>query len=55
MQGGMEGFGFLSVLIVLLLIALVALAVTATVWLIRNMTVRTRPELGRTTSETSDP
>lgn len=55
MNSGMGDFGFFSLLIVLLLIALVVLAVTATVWLIRNMTVRTRPELGRTTSETSDP
>jgi len=55
MQGGMEGVGFLSVLIVLLLIALVALAVTATVWLIRDMSVRRRGVAGRGGGQTSDP
>jgi len=55
MQGGMEGFGFLSVLIVLLLIALVALAVTATVWLIRDMSVRQRGVADRGGGQTSDP
>lgn len=55
MHGGMDDFGFFSVLVVLLLIVLVILALTATVWLIRDMTVRRRPELGRSTGETSDP
>lgn len=55
MQGGMEGFGFLSVLIVLLLIALVALAVAATVWLILDMSVRRRGVAGPGGDQTSDP
>lgn len=55
MNGGMDDSGFYSILVALLLIVLVVLALTATVWLIRDMTVRKRPELGRSTGETSDP
>jgi len=49
--GGMDGFGaFFAVLFVALLIAATALAITATVWLIRNMNTR-RP--GATSADTA--
>jgi len=53
--GGMDGFGaaFFAVLIVALLIALTALAITATVWLIRNMNTR-RPGATRAHTDTTD-
>ncbi len=53
-DGGMDGFGaFFAVLFVLLLIALTALAVTATVWLIRNMNTR-RPGAIRADTDITD-
>jgi len=52
--GGMDGFGaFFAVLFVLLVIALTALAVTATVWLIRNMNTR-RPGAIRADTDITD-
>lgn len=55
MGGGMDGFGsFFAVLFVALLIALTALAVTATVWLIRNMNTR-RPSATTADTGTTDP
>ncbi len=52
--GGMDGFGaFFAVLLVLLLIALTALAVTATVWLIRNMNTR-RPGATSPVTDSTD-
>jgi len=52
--GGMDGFGaFFGVLFVALLIAATALAVTATVWLIRNMNTR-RPGATRADTATTD-
>ncbi|MDQ3656848.1 MAG: hypothetical protein M3457_17475 [Chloroflexota bacterium] len=52
--GGMDGFGaFFAVLFLLLVIALTALAVTATVWLIRNMNTR-RPGATRADTGTTD-
>ncbi len=54
MGGGMDGFGtFFAVLIVALLIALTALAITATLWLIRNMNTR-RPGATRAHTDTTD-
>ncbi len=55
MNGGMDDFGFFAVLVVVLLIVLVVLGVTATVWLLRDLTARRRPELGRSPGGTSDP
>lgn len=54
MNGGMGDSGLFAVLIVVLLIALVVLAVTATVWLVRSMTVRDSGGRGRSSNETSD-
>ncbi len=52
--GGMHGFGaFFAVLFVLLVIALTALAITATVWLIRNMNTR-RPGAARADTAITD-
>lgn len=55
MSGGMDESGVYAVLVVLLLIALLVLAVTATVWLVRSMTVRGSRGNGRSSNETSDP
>jgi hypothetical protein len=49
MDHGMAGMGVYLVLFTVLLVALLVLAVTATVWLIRNM--MRQPGVGRAESE----